>query len=91
MRARKKLTPDEKVALALDVLKQAKSIHEICEYYQVSHTTAYSVRNTFLEGGRRALSGDRDTSDRLRQLETLVARHDAMIEQAAAKPDSRGR
>jgi transposase-like protein len=88
MRARKKLTPDEKVALALDVLKQAKSIHEICEYYQVSHTTAYSVRNTFLEGGRRALAGDRDTSDRLRQLETLVARHDAMIERAA-KPDTR--
>jgi transposase-like protein len=90
MRARKKLTPDEKVALALDVLKQAKSIHEICEYYQVSHTTAYSVRNAFLEGGRRALAGDRDTYDRLRQLETLVARHDAMFERAA-KGESRGR
>lgn len=90
MRARKKLTPDEKVALALDVLKQSKSIHEICEYYQVSHTTAYSVRNTFLEGGRRALVGERDTSDRLRQLENLVARHDAMIERAAKVEPSQG-
>ena len=85
MRARRKLTPDEKVALALDVLKQTKSMHEICEFYQVSHTTAYSVRNTFLEGGRRALVGDRDTSDRLRQLETLVARHDLVIEQAGKR------
>ena len=90
MRARRKLTPDEKVALALDVLKQTKSMHEICEFYQVSHTTAYSVRNTFLEGGRRALVGDRDTSDRLRQLETLVARHDLVIEQAG-KRESGGR
>lgn len=88
MRARKKLTPDEKVALALDVLKQAKSMHEICAFYQVSHTTAYSVRNTFLEGGRRALTGDRYTPERLRQLESAVARHDAMIERAA-KSDAR--
>jgi len=90
MRARKKLTPDEKVALALDLLKQARSIHEICDYYQVSHTTAYSVRNAFLEGGRRALGSERDTYDRLRHLETLVARHDAMFERAS-KADSRGR
>ena len=90
MRARKKLTPDEKVALALDVLKQSKSIHEICEYYQVSHTTAYSVRNTFLEGGRRALGGERDTSDRLRQLENLVARHNEMIERASKVEPSQG-
>ena len=80
MRARKKLTPDEKVALALDVLKESKSLHDICEYYQVSHTTAYSVRNAFLEGGRRAFTGDRDTGDRLRVLEEVVARHDAVIE-----------
>ena len=80
MRARKKLTPDEKVALALDVLKESKSLHEICEYYQVSHTTAYSVRNAFLEGGRRALVGERDTVDRLRVLEEVVARHDALFE-----------
>jgi transposase-like protein len=92
MRARKKLTPDEKVALALDVLKESKSLHEICEYYQVSHTTAYSVRNAFLEGGRRALVGDRDgvvgdrdTVDRLRVLEEVVARHDAMIERGGRR------
>lgn len=85
MRARKKLTPEEKVALALDVLKQTKSMHEICDFYQVSHTTAYSVRNAFLEGGRRALAGDGDTAGRLRQLESLVAQHHAMIERAVKR------
>ena len=82
MRAREKLTSEEKVALALDVLKRARPLHEICAYYQVSHTTAYNIRNTFLEGGRRALAGESDTNHRLRNLETVVARHAAMIEKA---------
>ena len=43
MRAREKLTNEEKVALALDVLKRARPLHEICAYYQVSHTTAYNI------------------------------------------------
>lgn len=80
MRAREKLTNEEKVALALDVLKRARPLHEICAYYQVSHTTAYNIRNTFLEGGRRALAGESATDHRLRNLETVVARHSAMIE-----------
>jgi transposase-like protein len=80
MRAREKLTSEEKVALALDVLKRARPLTEICAYYQVSHTTAYNIRNAFLEGGRRALSGQSVTDHRLRNLETVVARHAAMIE-----------
>ena len=78
MRARKKLTPEEKVALALDVLKETRSFQQICEFYQVSHTTAYTVRNAFIEGGRLA---------RLRQLETLVAHHDRVIGQRAKADD----
>lgn len=82
MRAREKLTTEEKVALALDILKRARPLQEICAYYQVSHTTAYNIRNSFLEGGRRALAGERDTSNRLRNLEDAVARHADIIEQA---------
>jgi len=85
MRAREKLTSEEKVALALDILKRARPLHEICAYYQVSHTTAYNIRNTFLEGGRRALAGQDATDNRLRNLETAVARHSAMIEKARDK------
>jgi hypothetical protein len=82
------LTCEEKVALALDVLKRARPLHEICAYYQVSHTTAYNIRNAFLEGGRRALAGNDDTADRLRNLETVVARHAAMIEKSSGKSEA---
>lgn len=60
MRSREKLTLEEKVALALDLLKRERSLEEIRSYYRVSHTTAYKVRNTFLEGGKAALLNDKD-------------------------------
>lgn len=60
MRLREKLTIEEKVAIALELIKRERSLDEIREHYRVSHTTAYKLRNAFLEGGRRALSrGDR--------------------------------
>ncbi len=37
---------------------------EIRAYYRVSHTTAYKVRNTFLEGGKAALLNDKDKQGR---------------------------
>lgn len=60
MRSREKLTLEEKVALALDLIKRERSLDEIRAYYRVSHTTAYKVRNTFLEGGKAALHHDKD-------------------------------
>ena len=59
MRKREKLTPEERFALALDLVKRERSLEEICLHYQVSHTTAYKIRNAFLDGGRRALAGAR--------------------------------
>jgi len=59
MRKREKLTPEERFALALDLIKRDRSLEEICLHYQVSHTTAYKIRNAFLDGGRRALAGAR--------------------------------
>ncbi len=59
MRKREKLTPEERFALALDLVKRDRSLEEICLHYQVSHTTAYKIRNAFLDGGRRALAGAR--------------------------------
>jgi hypothetical protein len=91
MRAREKLTSEEKVALALDLLKRARPLQEICEYYQVSHTTAYNIRNAFLEGGRRALSGEeRGTNDRLRQLEAVVAEHTQLLGEQNRKRNGDG-
>jgi len=64
MRSREKLTLEEKVALALDLIKRERSLDEIRTYYRVSHTTAYKVRNTFLEGGRAALLNDKEKQSR---------------------------
>jgi transposase-like protein len=63
MRKREKLTPEERFALALELVKRERSFEEICLHYQVSHTTAYKIRNAFLDGGRRALAGARGRID----------------------------
>jgi transposase-like protein len=77
MRLREKLTVEEKVAIALELIKRERSLDEIREHYRVSHTTAYKLRNQFLEGGRRALSrgdsGARDLEARVRALEERLA------------------
>jgi hypothetical protein len=58
MRTREKLTLEEKFALALALIKREQSLEEIRSQYRISHTTAYKIRNAFLEGGRAALSGE---------------------------------
>ena len=78
MRSREKLTLEEKVALALDLIKRERTLEEIRAHYRVSHTTAYKVRNMFLEGGRAALSREQperrghDLEERVRALEHLL-------------------
>jgi transposase len=79
MRLREKLTVEEKVAIALELIKRERSLDEIREHYRVSHTTAYKLRNQFLEGGRRALNrGERHDpyklEARVRALEELAVR-----------------
>ena len=78
MRPREKLTVEEKVSIALELIKRERSLDEIREHYRVSHTTAYKIRNQFLEGGRRALSrverrGGRDLEARVKALEDHLA------------------
>ncbi len=73
MRAREKLSVEEKVSIALDLIKRERTLDEIRNFYRVSHTTAYKIRNAFLEGGKRALGGvDKKPGDleaRVRALE----------------------
>ena len=79
MRSREKLTLEEKVTLALDLIKRERTLEEIRTHYRVSHTTAYKIRNTFLDGGRAALNGERrarherDLEARVSALEALVS------------------
>ncbi|MDX2166743.1 MAG: hypothetical protein SF182_06755 [Deltaproteobacteria bacterium] len=80
MRLREKLTVEEKVAIALELIKRERSLDEIRVHYRVSHTTAYKLRNLFLEGGRRALSrgeygdGGRDLEARVKAIEQRLDR-----------------
>lgn len=83
MRSREKLTIEEKVSIALELIKREKSLAEIRRHYRVSHTTAYKIRNAFLDGGRRALGGVGHGDEgskleaRVRALEERFAQEDA--------------
>jgi hypothetical protein len=75
------LTVEEKVSIALELIKRERSLDEIREHYRVSHTTAYKLRNQFLEGGRRALSGSLQRNGdgleaRVKAIEDRLARND---------------
>ena len=78
MRMREKLTQEEKFALALELLKRERSLDEIRSHYRVSHTTAYKIRNAFLEGGRAALSGERDHKS-VNRLESRISALEALV------------
>ena len=74
MRMREKLTIEEKVTLALELIKRERTLDEIQLRYRVSHTTAYKIRNAFLAGGRAALGSDR----KLKKTQNLEARVEAL-------------
>jgi hypothetical protein len=81
MRTREKLTLEEKVSLALELIKHERSLDEIRRHYRVSHTTAYKIRKAFLDGGRAALDGERrrpryDLEARVSALEDRLGRSD---------------
>ena len=78
MRTREKLTLEEKFALALELIKRERSLDEIRLHYRVSHTTAYKIRNMFLEGGRAALVGERKARHAL-ALEARVCALEALL------------
>ncbi len=84
MRAREKLTVEEKISIALDLLKRERTLDEILDYYRVSHTTVYKIRNAFLEGGRRALGGvDNPRGDLEARVRALESRMGAETREAA--------
>ena len=93
MRLREKLTVEEKVAIALELIKRERSLDEIRQHYRVSHTTAYKLRNLFLEGGRRALGrpdrhDPRDLEERVRAIEERLADGGRAHRAARLRPDA---
>jgi hypothetical protein len=87
MPARPKLSLDQKVALAIEILRRARPTREICAEYGVSHTTAYEIREAFLRGGREYLQmqpPEHRFEERLRRLERLVLRSLAVPDAVSA-------
>ena len=77
MPAKPKLTPEQKVSLAIEILRKTRPAREICADYGVSHTTAYEIRDAFLRGGREYLQTQQPEQrfeERLRRLERMVLR-----------------
>jgi len=77
MPAKPKLSLDQKVDLAIEILRRTRPAREICAEFGVSHTTAYEVREAFVKGGREYLKmqpPEHKFEERLRRLERLVLR-----------------
>jgi hypothetical protein len=77
MPAKPKLSLEEKVSLAIEIIRRARPAREICAAYGVSHTTAYEIREAFVRGGREWLRMQRpehNFEERLRKLERLLLR-----------------
>jgi hypothetical protein len=77
MPAKPKLSLDEKVALAMEIIRRARPAREICAAYGVSHTTAYEIREAFVRGGTEWLRMQRPEhkiEERLNKLERLLLR-----------------
>ena len=89
MRTREKLTLEEKFALALELIKRERSLDEIRLHYRVSHTTAYKIRNAFLDGGRAALNGDRKQRHDL-EIEARVQALEALAKEGFTTLERKG-
>jgi len=88
MKRREKLTDEERVALALELIKSDGPLAEVCARFNVSHTTAYKIRSAFLRGGREAVMGRR----RARRVDALwerVARLERAVNAGGLVPRNR--
>lgn len=57
-RTRRKFSSEEKIRIVLEGLKGEESISDLCRREGIHPTMYYSWSKTFLEGGKRRLSGD---------------------------------
>ena len=53
---RRQRTPEEKLEIVMEGLKERKSIAEICRTHGISQTLFYRWRDQFFEGGKKGLT-----------------------------------
>lgn len=53
---RRQRTPEEKLEIVMEGIKERKSIAEICRTHGISQTLFYRWREQFFEGGKKGLT-----------------------------------
>ena len=77
-------TPEEKMAIVLEGLKEKRAVAEICREHQISQTLYYRWRDKFLEGGKKALvngsSDDNVYKAEIEKLQRIIGKQAIQIE-----------
>lgn len=71
-------TPEEKMAIVLEGLKENRSVAEICREHQISQNLFYRWRDKFLEAGKKGLvdgvSDDNVYKAEIERLQKIIVR-----------------
>ena len=77
-------TPEEKMAIFLEGLKEKRSVAEICREHQISQSLFYRWRDKFLEAGKKGLvngvSGDNVYKAEIEKLQRIIGKQAIQIE-----------
>jgi transposase-like protein len=81
-----KRTMEEKMAIVLEGIKGDISISELCRKYGLSQTIYYKWRDKFLEGGKKALTGNGEENStradkaKIEELERVIGKQTVEIQ-----------
>ena len=79
-RTRRIFSPDEKIKIVLEGMRDEESIASICRKYNIHQNNYFKWSKDFIEAGKRRLSGDvlreatRDEVTELRKMNELLKR-----------------
>ncbi|MEM4235375.1 MAG: transposase [Candidatus Methanomethylicaceae archaeon] len=80
----RKWTPEEKLSIVMEGLKEKKSVADICREHQISQTLYYRWRDKFLEGGKKALTNgspdDKAYKAEIERLQKIIGKRAIQIE-----------
>ena len=76
---KRKFSPEFKMAVVLEGLKEETPIEEICRRHQISSALYFRWRKQFLEGGLKALSGKNGEPPEVKELKAKIKELERII------------